>query len=253
MGRMDGKIVLITGGAQGLGEATARMLVREGAKVAVTDINVEGANAVAKSLGDSAIAIEHDVTDESQWQLALKSTVDHFGGLNVLVNNAGIMEIGSVEDISFDDWKRTHSIDLDSVFLGCKYAIQHIAASGGGAIVNISSISGIIGGYNTAAYNSAKAGVRLLTKSVALHCARKQNNIRCNSIHPVFIDTPLIDSVMGDRNAPGEARSKLAKFVPLGKIGEPDDVAYAVVYLASDESKLMTGSELIIDGGLSAM
>lgn len=250
--RLEGKVALVTGGAQGLGEATARMMVGEGANVAVTDINLAGAKAVAESLGESAIAIEHDVTDEAQWQLALKTAVDHFGGLHILVNNAGIMEIGTVEEISLEDWRRTHAIDLDGVFLGCKYAIQYMADSGGGAIVNISSISGIVGGYNTAAYNSAKAGVRLLTKSVALHCARKKYNIRCNSIHPVFIDTPLVDSVMGERYSPEESRKRLARMVPLGYIGEPDDVAYAVVYLASDESKLMTGSELILDGGLSA-
>jgi NAD(P)-dependent dehydrogenase (short-subunit alcohol dehydrogenase family) len=252
MGRVEGKIALVTGAAQGLGEAAARLLVQEGAKVAVTDINFQGAQAVADSLGDSAIAIAHDVTSEEAWKSALAEVVDRFGGLNVLVNNAGIMELGSVEEISFEDWKRTHSIDLDSVFLGCKHAIAHIKNSSGGSIVNISSISSHIGGYNMAAYNSAKAGVRLLTKSVALHCARQRNNIRCNSIHPVFIATPMLDEA-GAKLGIEDPVEKFGKQVPLGHVGEPIDVAYAVLYLASDETRLMTGSELIIDGGVSAM
>lgn len=252
MGRLDGKVTMVTGAAQGLGQATARMLASEGAKVALTDLNLEGANQTAAALGDAAIALAHDVTDEAQWQAALRAAVDRFGALHVLVNNAGIMELGTVEETTLEAWRRTHAVDLDGVFLGCKHAISHIAASGGGAIVNISSISGIVAGHNTAAYNSAKAGVRLLTKSVALHCARKGYNIRCNSIHPMFVNTPLLYGVM-KRFTPEEAVAKLAKQIPLGRVGEPQDVAYAVVYLASEESRMMTGAELVIDGGLSAM
>jgi NAD(P)-dependent dehydrogenase (short-subunit alcohol dehydrogenase family) len=145
-----------------------------------------------------------------------------------------------------------HSVDLDSVFLGCKYAVPIIAKSGGGSIVNISSIAGIIAGHNMAAYNSAKAGVRLLSKSVALHCGRKGYNIRCNSVHPTFIDTPILDRYK-ERFGAEEAIAKLARQVPIGHIGEPNDVAYGILYLASDESKFMTGAELILDGGISAM
>jgi len=186
MGRVDGKIALVTGAAQGLGEATARMLAQEGAKVVITDINEPGAKAVAESIGSNAVAFKHDVTNGEQWQEVLKNTTDHFGGLNVLVNNAGIMELGTIEDLTFEDWRRTHSIDLDSVFFGCKYAIPHIRESGGGSIVNIASISANIAGHNMTSYNSAKAAVAHLTKSVALYCAREKNNIRCNSVHPVF-------------------------------------------------------------------
>lgn len=252
MNRVAEKIALVTGAAQGLGEVASRMLVKEGAMVALTDINFEGVQSVADSLGDAAIAIKHDVTDEAQWKKVLMETVDYFGGLNILVNNAGISSGESIEDISFENWKKIHAVDLDSVFLGCKYAIPYIKDSGGGSIINISSISGIIAGHNTVAYNSAKAAVRHMTKSVALHCAKHKYNIRCNSVHPVFVKTPILDRLV-DMFGKEEAYAKLARQIPLGHIGEPDDVAYAVVYLASDESKMMTGAEIVIDGGISAM
>ena len=252
MGRVAGKVALVTGGASGLGKATAVMLAREGAKVAVTDINEAGGRAVAEAIGDAAIFLRHDVTSESEWQGVLAAAVDRFGGLNILINSAGIGMSKSVEELSFEEWRKVHAIDLDGVFLGCKYAVPLIAAAGGGSIVNISSIAGIIAGHNMAAYNSAKAGVRLLSKSVALHCARKGYNIRCNSVHPTFIDTPILDRHKA-RFGAAEAVAKLARQVPLGRIGEPDDVAYAILYLASDEAKFITGAELAIDGGISAM
>ena len=260
-GRVEGKIALITGAAQGLGEASARMLAREGARVALTDINLDGAKRVAASINENhkgtAIAIAHDVTSEAQWQSALAETERAFGGLHVLVNNAGISAGSDVESTSLEDWKRVHAIDLDSVFLGCKLAIplmaRSVKATGlGGSIVNISSISGIIAGHNMAAYNSAKAAVRHLSKSVALHCARKGYGIRSNSVHPVFIATPILDPLV-QRYGREEAYGKLGRQVPLGRIGEPDDIAYAVLYLASDESKFVTGAELKVDGGISAM
>ena len=251
MKRVEGKAVLVTGAASGIGRACAEMLAGEGAKVAVTDINLAGATDVASGIGPAAVAIAHDVTDEQAWQDALSKTVEAFGGLHVLVNCAGTAIAGSVEDTSLEDWRALHALDLDSVFLGCKYAISHMAASGGGSIVNISSISGIIAGHNLAAYNSAKAAVRHLTKSVALHCARQDNGVRCNSVHPAFVDTPILDNLLrGDRD---EGVAKLARQIPLGMVGAPEDVGHAVVYLASDESRFMTGSELVLDGGVSAM
>ncbi len=261
-GRVEGKVALITGGAQGLGEAAARMLAREGARVAVTDVNLEGAKKVAASInqqqrGEAAIAVKHDVTSETEWVEALNETERAFGGLHVLVNNAGIGLTKDLEDITLQEWRRVHAIDLDGVFLGCKLAIPLIArtvkeTSLGGSIVNISSISGIIAGHNMAAYNSAKAGVRHLSKSVALYCARKHYGIRSNSVHPVFIATPILDPLVA-RFGKEDAYAKLARQVPLGHIGEPDDIAYAVLYLASDESKFVTGAELKVDGGISAM
>ena len=256
MGRVEDKIALITGAAQGLGAETARLLVAEGARVVLTDINVDGARQTAEEINaqgsDKAVAFEQDVSSESGWQQTIEATREQFGGLNILVNNAGIGSIGSVEDESLETWQRVHDVDLNSVFLGCKYGIPLMAESGAGSIVNVSSISGIIAGHNLAAYNSAKAAVRHLSKSVALHCAHERNNIRCNSVHPAFIDTPILDGLVDgpDRDA---ALEKLGRQIPLGRVGRPEDVAFAVLYLASDESQFVTGSEIRIDGGISAM
>ncbi len=252
MDRVEGKVALVTGAASGIGRACAAMLASQGARVAVTDINVDGARTVAAAIGENAHAIAHDVRDEAAWTSSLQETVETFGGLHVLVNCAGKVLVGSVEDTSLEEWQNLHALDLDSVFLGCKLSIPHMAASGGGSIINISSISGIVAGHNVAAYNSAKAAVRHLTKSVALHCARRGYGIRCNSVHPTFIDTPILDDLLTGLER-DEGMQKLARQVPLGIVGEPNDVAHAVVYLASDESRLMTGSEVILDGGVSAM
>jgi NAD(P)-dependent dehydrogenase (short-subunit alcohol dehydrogenase family) len=253
MGRVNNKVALVTGAGSGLGRAISIMLAKEGAKVAVTDINEESARETASLIGDAALALQHDVTDEQRWQDILQQTVDHFGGLNILVNNAGSGDGSDVESTDFATWKRVHEIDLDSVFLGCKYAIAHIEKTDGlGSIVNISSIAGIIAGHNMAAYNSAKSGVRHLSKSVALHCAKKKNGIRCNSVHPTFVRTPILDSMFA-RHGAEDGIAKLSRQVPIGHIGEPDDIAYGVLYLASDESRFMTGAELVLDGGISAM
>ncbi|MEO0815813.1 MAG: SDR family oxidoreductase [Pseudomonadota bacterium] len=257
MGRVDGKMALVTGGAQGLGEATARMLAREGAKVTVTDINGDGADAIAASINEdhgagTAFAFQHDVTDEARWKAVLQEAHDAMGGLNVLVNNAGIGSLGSVEDETYDAFRKVQAVDVDSIFLGCKYAIPLMRDHGLGSIINISSIAGIVASGNYVAYNTAKAAVRHLSKSIALHCAKTGGQIRSNSVHPVFINTPILDGVkqmFGEE----EGLAKLARQIPLGRVGEPDDIAYAVLYLASDESKLVTGAELKVDGGISAM
>ncbi len=255
MGRVEGKIALVTGGGSGLGRAISEMLAREGARVAVTDIDEASAQATAVEIDSespgAAMAIHHDVTEAVAWSAALDRTVAEFGGLHILVNNAGIAEGGSIEDTDLETWRRVHAIDLDGVFLGCKLALPHIHAAGGGSIVNISSIAGIVAGHNTAAYNSAKAAVRHLTKSVALHCAKQGYGIRCNSVHPAFVRTPILDGLV-ERFGEREAYAKLGRQIPLGRIGEPEEVAYGVLYLASDESSFMTGAELVLDGGLSA-
>jgi NAD(P)-dependent dehydrogenase (short-subunit alcohol dehydrogenase family) len=253
---MSGKIALVTGAAQGLGAAIAGAFVREGAKVALTDINGAGAAAQAQELNaespGAALALTHDVTSPAAWQDVLAKAESHFGSLNVLVNNAGIGCTRTVEEATLEEWRRTHEVDLDSVFYGCKYALPVMRKYAPGAIVNISSIAGLIAGHNMAPYNSAKAAVWMLSKSVALHCARRGYNIRCNSVHPTFIRTPILDPLvqaLGEE----EAYGKLARQVPLGRLGEPEDVALAVLFLASDESKFITGAELKIDGGISAM
>jgi NAD(P)-dependent dehydrogenase (short-subunit alcohol dehydrogenase family) len=256
-GRVQGKKALITGGAQGLGEAMARRLAEEGAKVAVTDLQKDKAQAVADSINadhgaGTAFAFQHDVTSEDQWKAVLDQAATAMGGLSVLVNNAGISLGGDIEQCSLDDFRKVMSVNVDSVFLGCKYAIPHLAKSQPASIVNISSIAGVIAGWNSPAYNASKAGVWLLSKSVALYCAKKKLNIRSNSIHPTFIDTPILDRIR-DMLGKEEAEAKLARQIPLGRIGEPADIANAALYLASDESKFMTGAEMRLDGGISAM
>lgn len=257
-GRLAGKVALVTGAAQGLGAAMARRFAGEGARVLLTDINEGGAAAVANAIGESAAALRHDVTSEAEWTAAVAFAQERFGGLHVLVNNAGIGSLGSVEDTSLEEWRRVHAIDLDGVFLGCKLALPAIAATTAregsrGSIVNISSIAGVVAGGNMAAYNSAKAAVRHLSKSVALHCARAGYAVTCNSVHPVFIDTPILDSMFDAGRDRDASLSKLGRQIPVGRVGEPDDVAYAALYLASDEAKFVTGAELYVDGGLSAM
>ena len=258
MGRLQGKVAYITGAAQGLGEATAQMFVREGAKVALTDINTDGVNAVASALNaeepNSAVAYTQDVRDPEVWSTLLPEAAAALGGMNILVNNAGIGSLGSVEDETFESWKKVMDVDVDSVFLGCKYAMPLMRESGAmGSIVNISSIAGIIASHNYAAYNAAKAAVRHLSKSVALHGARMDPLIRSNSVHPTFIRTPILDGIAASVGDLETGLEKLRRQVPMKRLGDPDDVAYMVTYLASDESKFVTGAEFKIDGGISAM
>ena len=258
MDRVKGKVALITGGASGLGRQAARRLAEEGARVVVTDLNEVGGAAVAEELGDSGLFVAHDVTKETDWVRVVQASLDKFGRLDVLVNSAGVGNMNSVEDCSLEEWQHVMSVNGDGVFLGCKHGIGAIKQTStepgaGGSIVNISSVSGLIGGHNLAAYNASKGAVRLLTKSVALHCSRQGYNIRCNSVHPTFIDTPMVRSMIDSADDPARVEQKLARQVPLGHIGEPDDIAWGIVYLASNESKFMTGAEFVVDGGITAM
>ncbi|HBJ91489.1 SDR family oxidoreductase [Ponticaulis sp.] len=256
MGRVSGKKAIVTGAAQGLGAAIATMLAKEGAKVMLTDLNGDGAADTCAHINEmypgSAWSMQHDVTDEERWQDVVTAAVEEMDGLSILVNNAGIGAGGTVEDLPYAQFKKVMDVDVDSIFLGCKYAIPAMEEYSPGSIVNISSIAGLIASGNYVAYNTAKAGAWMISKSVALHCAKKKNGIRCNSVHPTFIDTPILDRTKEMFGA-DEALAKLARQVPLGKVGDPDDVAYAVLYLASDESKFVTGAELKVDGGISAM
>ncbi len=255
--RAAGKKAFISGGAGGLGSAMARKLADEGAKVALADIDLDGARAVAEQIdavwgAGTAFAFPLDVTREDQWIFALEEADAAMGGISVLVNNAGISRGGNIEELSYEDWKLVMGVNLDSVFLGTKHALKYMRANQPGSVINISSIAGLIAAHNSPVYNASKAGVWLLSKGIALHCAKQGLDIRSNSVHPTFIDTPILDPI---RQAFGKeaADAKLGRQIPLGHIGEPDDIANAVLYLASDESKFMTGAELKLDGGISAM
>jgi NAD(P)-dependent dehydrogenase (short-subunit alcohol dehydrogenase family) len=258
MGRVKGKVAMVTGGRQGLGKASAILLAKEGAKVVITDRKPDGADAVLEDIkraGGEAIFIQQDVSKEEDWQRAIKDTVGRFGKLSILVNNAGVGAGKNIEEITLDDWRWVMSVNLDGVFLGTKYAIEAMKTTGGGSIVNMSSIEGIIGDSRMVAYDTSKGGLRTLTKSAALHCAQRGYSIRVNTVHPGFIDTDMVRGFL-KAQAKGDdieaARKALVSLHPLGHLGEPDDVAYAVLYLASEESKFATGSELVIDGGYTA-
>ena len=267
MKRVEGKIAIVTGGASGIGRATAERLAEEGAKLVVTDIDATQGKEVVegiKARGGEAVFMVQDVVDETVWEEVVKLAVDSFGGLNILVNNAGIGIGGAIADMTLEDWRRQRRINLDGVFLGTKHAIPAMTTSGGGSIVNISSVAGLKGAAGLAAYNATKGGVRLFTKSTAKECAAGETNIRANSVHPGIIDTPIWTKItnMGEMpeelgggaagaNAPDiEAMSQLA--APMARSGKVVEIANGILFLASDESSYMTGTELVIDGGLTA-
>ncbi len=256
-GRLEGKRALVTGAARGLGEAMARGFAAEGARVTLTDLNLEGAQAAADAINAAhgaatAFARRHDVTQEADWAEVVAGAASDMGGLSVLVNNAGISVGGDIDVLELEDFRRVMSVNVDSVFLGCKHAMRVMQHHQPGSIINISSIAGLIAAHNAPAYNASKAAVWLLSKSVALHCAKKGWDIRSNSIHPTFIDTPILDPIRA-MFGKEEAEAKLSRQVPLKRLGRPEEIAAAAVYLASDESRFVTASELKLDGGISAM
>ncbi|MEH3022557.1 MAG: glucose 1-dehydrogenase [Pseudomonas oryzihabitans] len=256
--KLSGKTALVTGAAQGIGAAIARAFVAEGAFVYVTDLNAELGHAVAAELGDSARYLRLDVRLEEDWQQVTRQVVAERGRLDVLVNNAGItgFEQGVVahdpENARLEDWQAVHRTNLDGVFLGCKYGIRAMRATGSGSIINISSRSGLVGIPAAAAYASSKAAVRNHSKTVALHCAEQGLAIRCNSIHPAAILTPMWEPMLGDGPDREARMAALVRDTPLRRFGRPAEVAAIAVLLASDEATYMTGSELNLDGGLLA-
>lgn len=256
-GRLAGKTALITGGAGGLGQAMARTFLAEGATVTVSDIDAGAAERLAGSLNADypgrAFAQGHDVTQEDQWIAVLDRAVADMGSLSVLVHNAGIGgQLTPVTQTSIEDWRLCHAVNLDSVMLGTKHGLKHLTAAAPASIITISSIAAMVAGFGMGPYNASKAAVRHYTKTIALECAKMGNRVRANSVHPVFIKTPILDPFVamsgGDEAA---AHAKLARAIPLGHIGEPEDVAWLAVYLASDESKFVTGAEFVVDGGLT--
>ena len=247
--RLENKVALISGGARGMGAVEAKMFAAEGAKVVIGDMLGDEGRQVEAEINESGgecVFVQLDVTDENAWQDAVATTVARFGKLDILINNAGIARINSVEDTTSEEWDLVMDINAKGVFLGTKAAIPEIRKAGGGSIVNISSIAGLTGG-RTSSYAASKGAVRLLTKSTAIQYAA--DGIRCNSVHPGVIETPMTIPIM--LNTP-EGRELNASRHPLGRFGQPEDIAYGVLFLASDESSFMTGSELVIDGGLTA-
>jgi 3(or 17)beta-hydroxysteroid dehydrogenase len=238
--RLEGKIVLVTGAAGAIGSAIAGAVIEQGGIAITSDL-------AGRGTADHAL----DVTSESDWRRVIAVIEVSAGRLDGLVNAAGIVAIGSVEDTDFATWRRVMAINLDGTFLGCKYAMPLLRRAGG-SIVNLSSVSGLVGGHNLAAYNASKGGVRLLTKSVALHGARQKPPVRCNSVHPAFIEGPLVDGIIAQSRNPATARERLSATVPLGRFGTPAEAADLCVYLLSDESAFVTGAEFVLDGGLTA-
>ncbi len=250
--RLAGKAAFITGGASGLGRAMAIAFAAEGARVAIADIDAAKGQETATAIGAAALFLRHDVTSEEQWVANLAAAAKAFGHLDTLVNNAGVGTRGNVETTTLEEWRWVNAVNLDGPFLGCKHAIAYIAKAGGGAIVNISSVAGLIGARDSAAYCASKGGVRLLTKSVALHCAHRKNGVRCNSIHPVYTDTPMVDQMLATSRQPEKMRQALMDMIPVGRMGTPKELAAMAVYLVSDESRFVTGAEFVFDGGYTA-
>ena len=251
MARLEGKVVIISGGARGQGATEARMFAREGARIVIGDLlDAEGqavAAEIAESGGDCTY-VHLDVTSEDDWRAAVETAVSAYGRVDVLVNNAGIIESGRVEDLTVEQWDAVLDVNAKGVFLGTKAVIAEMRKAGGGSIINISSTSGIVGSINATAYNASKGAVRLLTKSTAVQYARE--GIRANSIHPGPIETDMMQRVW---EHPLRSREETEARIPMGHVGTVEDVSYAALFLASDESSFMTGSEIVIDGGLTAV
>ena len=244
--RLENKVAFISGGGRGMGEVMAKLFAREGASVVIGDV-LEGegkqVEAAINETGGNCLFVRLNVTDETQWQQAVAATVTRFGKLDILINNAGIYRTNTVEDTTTEQWDQVMDINVKGLFLGTKAAIPEMRKAGGGSIVNMSSVAGLVGDHNSTAYTASKGAVRLFTKSTAIQYASA--GIRANSVHPGTIDTPMTADMLSKE----EYRQDRIKRIPLGRLGRSEDVAYGVLYLASDESSFVTGSELVIDGG----
>lgn len=267
MGRVQGKVALVTGAAAGIGRAAAVALAAEGAKIVVTDVDEKGGaetvDIIGKAGGEASF-LTQDVADEARWQEVVAAVKEKHGALHILVNNAGIGVGARIFDMPVEDWRRQMAINVDGVFFGVKHGIPLMAESGGGSVVNISSVAGLQGAPGLAGYCATKGAVRLFTKAVALECAQEKMNVRVNSVHPGIIDTDIWNKIPqggtaalqsdlipeGANTIDAGALGELA--APLGYAGIPADIANGIVFLASDESRYMTGSELVIDGGMTA-
>jgi len=248
MNRLKNKIALITGASKGLGEADSRLFIDEGAKVIMTDIDQEAGVSLATELGENVEFVSQDVQDEEAWQSIIKKIELDYGGLDILVNNAGVVAPGTIESQTMDEYDFIMNVSARATFMGCKYAIPLMKKSGGGSIVNMASLASNQGVSRVAAYSAAKGAVYGLTLNIAAHCAENQLDIRCNCLSPSSIDTPMVQNI---RAQFGQSAEEAAKMAPKGEIGEANDVAHAVVFLASDESKFINGINMPIDYGKS--
>jgi NAD(P)-dependent dehydrogenase (short-subunit alcohol dehydrogenase family) len=248
--QLDGKVGIITGAASGIGAACARVLAQAGAKLVLTDLDQGGGERIASETG--SIFVRHDVTDEAAWPSVIATAEQRLGGLHILVANAGIGIMGPAIEMSFADWRRQMAVNVDGVFLTVKYGIPAMRRSGGGSVIMMSSVAGLRGSAGLAGYSATKGAVRLFAKSMALECAQARDNIRVNSVHPGVIDTPIWGKLPPGANAPLDAKAIAAAVVPIGEVGTAEDIANGVLFLASDASRHVTGSELVIDGGMTA-
>jgi 3(or 17)beta-hydroxysteroid dehydrogenase len=247
-GRLEGKAAIVTGGASGIGRATCKLFAQEGAKVIVADLDMDGAQATVEVIGAAACLYALDVTKEQAWEEFMAGGLGAGRKLDILVNCAGIGRAGDFEELSLEDWNAMVAVNLTGVFLGCKHGVKAMRQAGnGGSIVNISSIAGLVGGDDIAGYSATKGGVTMLTKSVALHGARF--GIRCNSVHPTYVDSEMLDPVAEAFPDRETMLAGMAKLVPLGRVATPHDIANAILFLASDEAAIVTGSALLADGG----
>lgn len=258
MGRVEGKIAVVTGAARGIGRACAERLAAEGARVVLTDLDAEAGEAVVRGLGgsgDRAFFLTHDVTSEEAWAAVLETIAERLGALHILVNNAGVAASSPVEAMELSSFRSILAVNVEGVFLGVKHALPLLRKSGGGSIINVSSVAGLNGAPNLSAYCASKGAVRLFTKSIALECAALRDGVRVNSVHPGIIETDIWNA-FGPGDAGGANRIDLdavtAIATPLGVKGYPKDIADGVLFLASDEARYVTGSELVIDGGMTA-
>ncbi|NKF20947.1 SDR family oxidoreductase [Solimonas marina] len=248
-GRVSGKVAIITGAASGVGKEDALLLAREGARVVLTDINEDDGRALAAQIGDAALFVRHDISSEDDWKQVIKTTQDTFGGVDILVNNAAILAQGTIESTTLALWQKIQKINSDGYFLGCHYGLEAMKSRPSGSIVNMSSMAGIGGQSSFCAYSASKAAVAGLTRSVAAHCRAQLYKIRCNSIHPDGIATPMVFNLHKDKSAgPGYIREKDPKQLQ-ARFAQPQDIANLVLFLACDESKFINGAEMRIDNG----
>ena len=254
MPRLEGKTAVITGGASGIGAATCRLAARDGANVVVADLPAQAdrGDQLAADIGSRAVFMPLDVTAEDDWIRVMADTTARFGRLDGLLNGAGIGVAQDIEACTLEDFHRVYRVNGLGVFLGCKHAVRAMSGTGGGSIVNISSVLGLRGMAGAPAYSASKGSVRLLTKSVALHCAERGYNIRCNSVHPGYIDTPMIAPRLARTVDNMTGRQYLESLHPIGRLGHPEEIAQLVLFLLSDESSFSTGAEFVADGGLTA-